>query len=61
MSQATSRQPILLQDYRPPAFLTPAIDLEFVLDPEATLVTARQRFERRQQHAGDQKRSRPFG
>ena len=53
MSQATSRQPVLLQDYRPPAFLTPSIELEFVLDPEATLVTARQRFERNPASSGD--------
>ena len=46
MSQAPTREPVLLQDYRPPAFLTPTIELEFVLEPEATLVTARQRFER---------------
>ena len=46
MSRASTRQPVLLQDYRPPAFLTPRVELEFVLEPEATLVTARQRFER---------------
>ena len=40
MSQAQSRQPVLLRDYRPPAFLTPSIELEFVLEPDATLVTA---------------------
>ena len=53
MSQAQSRQPILLRDYRPPAFLTPSIELEFVLEPDATLVTARQRFERNPQGSGD--------
>ena len=49
MSQAPPASPILLQDYRPPAFLTPSIELDFVLEPEATLVTARQRFERNPQ------------
>ena len=53
MSQAQSRQPVLLRDYRPPAFLTPSIELEFVLEPDATLVTARQRFERNPQGSGD--------
>ena len=52
MSQAPTREPILLQDYRPPAFLTPEIELDFVLEPEATLVTARQRFERNPAAAG---------
>lgn len=46
MSLAPTREPTLLQDYRPPAYLTPTVDLDFVLEPEATLVTARQRFER---------------
>lgn len=46
MSLAPTREPVLLEDYRPPAFLTPTVELDFVLDPEATLVTARQRFER---------------
>ena len=56
MSQAPTREPILRQDYRPPAFLTPEIELDFVLAPEATLVTARQRFVRNpaaDEHAGD--------
>ncbi len=53
MSKATSRQPVLLRDYQPPAFLTPSVELEFVLDPEATLVTARQRLERNPAGAGD--------
>ena len=53
MSQAQSRQPVLLRDYRPPAFLTPSIELEFVLEPDATLVTARQRFERNPKGSGD--------
>ena len=44
MSQAPSREPTRLADYRPPAYLTPTIELDFVLEPEATLVTARQRF-----------------
>ena len=47
MSQTQSRQPLFLQDYRPPAFLSPSIELEFLLDPDATIVTARQRFERK--------------
>ncbi len=37
-------------DYRPPAFLVDAVDLEFDLDPDATLVTARLAF-RRNPHA----------
>jgi aminopeptidase N len=53
MSQATSRQPVLLQDYQPPAFLTPSVELEFVLDPDATLVTARQRMERNPAGSGE--------
>ena len=46
MSQATTRQPVLLQDYRPPVFRMPSIELVFALDPGATVVTARQRYER---------------
>lgn len=46
MSQAPTREPIFLKDYQPPAFLTPTIELDFVLDPEATLVTSRQTFRR---------------
>ena len=46
MSQATTRQPVLLQDYRPPVFRMPSIELAFALDPGATVVTARQRYER---------------
>ena len=53
MSQAQTRQPVLLQDYRPPAFLTPSIDLEFVLEPEATRITSRQRFERNRPGSGE--------
>ena len=53
MSRASTRQPVLLQDYRPPAYLTPRVELEFVLEPEATLVTARQRFERQPAGSGD--------
>jgi aminopeptidase N len=44
MSQAPTREPVFLKDYRPPAFLTPEIELDFVLEPEATLVTSRQTF-----------------
>ncbi|MEK0083641.1 aminopeptidase N [Benzoatithermus flavus] len=46
MSQAPTREPVYLKDYRPPAFLTPEIELDFVLEPEATLVTSRQTFRR---------------
>src|SRR5215203_5960745 len=53
MSQAPTRQPVLLQDYRPPAYLTPTIELEFLLEADATVVTARQRFERNPRGAGD--------
>ena len=53
MSQAQTREPVLLQDYRPPAYLTPTIELDFVLEPEATLVTSRQRFERNPHGFGD--------
>ncbi len=53
MSQAQTREPVLLQDYRPPAYLTPTIELDFVLEPEATLVTSRQRFERNPHGSGD--------
>ena len=41
MSQAATREPVLLQDYRPPAYThAGTIELDFELDPEATLVTA---------------------
>jgi aminopeptidase N len=53
MSQAPSREPILLADYRPPAYLTPTVELDFVLEPEATLVTARQRFRRNPDAGGE--------
>ena len=46
MSMAATREPVFLKDYRPPTFLTPTIELDFVLDPEATLVTSRQTFRR---------------
>ena len=42
MSQ--SRQIKRLADYQPPAFFTQSIDLEFVLDPVATQVTAVSQF-----------------
>ncbi len=54
MSRAPTREPILRQDYRPPAFLTPEIELDFVLEAEATLVTARQRMVRNSAAAGDE-------
>lgn len=44
MSQ--SRQIKRLADYQPPAFLTHSIDLEFVLDPVATKVTATSQISR---------------
>lgn len=42
MSEITSPRRIFLSDYRPPAFLTERVELDFRLDPEATLVTSRQ-------------------
>jgi aminopeptidase N len=53
MSKAPTRQPVLLQDYRPPAYFTRTIDLDFVLEAEATLVTARQRLERNPDGSGE--------
>src|SRR5688500_9769862 len=44
MSQALTREAVFLADYRPPAYLTPAVELDFSLDPDATLVTSRQTF-----------------
>ena len=53
MSDASIAPPapatIRREDYRPPEFAMPAIELEFSLDPAATVVTARQRYERRTQ------------
>jgi aminopeptidase N len=46
MSQAPTREPVYLKDYRPPTFLTPTIELDFALDPQGTLVTSRQTFRR---------------
>ncbi len=40
------RRVIRLADYAPPAYHTRDVVLDFVLDPEATVVTATQRFER---------------
>ena len=39
-------QPVLLADYRPPAFLVDTVDLAFDLDPAVTMVVARQRLRR---------------
>src|SRR5687768_1426 len=52
MSQAPTREPVYLKDYRPPAFLTPEVELDFILDPEATVVVARQQFRRNPDAAG---------
>lgn len=46
MSQAPTREPVFLKDYRPPAFLTPTVELDFSLEPEATRVVSRQTFRR---------------
>ncbi len=46
MSKATSRDPVHLKDYRPPAYTTRDVHLLFELDPEATIVTSTQRIER---------------
>ena len=46
MSQAPTREPVFLKDYRPPAYLTPTVELDVALDPDATLVTSRQTFRR---------------
>ena len=34
-------QPVLLSEYRPPAFLVSSVDLAFDLDPQATRVVSR--------------------
>jgi hypothetical protein len=46
-------------EYRPPAFLVDALDLEFDLAPEATAVTARLAF-RRNPHAAENDRAAPL-
>src|ERR1700761_3906339 len=43
---ATPPAPVLRLDYRPPAWLVPAIRLEFDLDPAETIVRARLEVER---------------
>jgi aminopeptidase N len=53
MSQAPSREPVYLKDYRPPAFATREVELTFELDPKATVVTSRQAIERNPKAAGD--------
>ena len=40
MSQTQTRQPLLLQDYRPPAFLSPSIELDSCSIPTPRIVTA---------------------
>ncbi len=45
-------QPIHLSDYRPPAFLVDAVDLDFALDPAATRVKARLEVRRNGDHDG---------
>ena len=42
MSQAPTREPVRLEDYRAPAFTTTEVMLEIDLDPAATLVTSTQ-------------------
>ncbi|MEL7343867.1 MAG: aminopeptidase N [Pseudomonadota bacterium] len=41
MARTDTPQPIRLDDYTPAAFLVQSVDLTFVLDPEATRVTAK--------------------
>ncbi|MCB2054633.1 MAG: aminopeptidase N, partial [Geminicoccaceae bacterium] len=41
------RDPVRLADYRSPAFTTRSVDMDFLLDPERTLVTTQMRVERR--------------
>ena len=60
MSQAPSREPVLLRDYRPPAFATRQAELEFDLDPAATVVTSRQSIERDPKIAGQGARPVPI-
>ena len=47
------RQVIRLADYAPPAYRTCDVALDFVLDPEATVVTATQRLERQSAEPAD--------
>ncbi len=42
MNEVSSPRRVHLADYRPPAFLTERVELDFELDPEATLVRSRQ-------------------
>ncbi|MCX8101196.1 MAG: aminopeptidase N [Geminicoccaceae bacterium] len=46
MSEMASPRRVFLSDYRPPSFLTERVELAFALDPEATIVTARQELRR---------------
>lgn len=45
-AQSTARTPIYLADYRPPVFLVDHVDLDFELDPQATIVKARLQLRR---------------
>ena len=46
MSHSRSPEPRRLEDYRPPAFTTRSVELDFRLDAEVTEVTARSHIER---------------
>ena len=54
MNAVQPRPPVRLADYRPPAFTTRKVELDFTLDAEATLVTARQHIERNPKGSGDE-------
>ena len=45
-TSAAVRRPVYLQDYRPPDWHVPEIELSFELDPGRTVVSARCRFSR---------------
>ncbi len=47
MSQSRSPKPVRLEDYRPPAYTTRSVELDFRLDPEATELHAVSELERR--------------
>ncbi len=49
MSEIASPRRVYLADYRPPAFTTERVELDFRLDPETTLVTSRQHLRRNPQ------------
>jgi len=48
MSDRARAEEVRLEDYRPPAYRTPTIELDFALDPRVTRVRARQRFVRQE-------------